>query len=109
MRGVGEQDAGRCWRRRTMRLCSYGALCLSRRPAAAGADLAARRSLTTDPLTPLWLAQGTLVAVKLLLGVDDATRARFAGEVAVLASLRHPNLILFMGWCHEPHLAIISE
>lgn len=30
-------------------------------------------------------------------------------EVALLASLRHPNLILFMGYATQPHLAIVSE
>jgi hypothetical protein len=47
---------------------------------------------------------GTTVAVKQLLerGPDVALRLR--EEVVVLARLRHPNLLLFMGWCPEPPL-----
>ncbi len=37
------------------------------------------------------------MAVKLLLNVDDAARERFMREVKILAGMRHPNLILFMG------------
>ena len=47
---------------------------------------------------------GTTVAVKQLLqrGPDVVTRLR--EEVHVLSRLRHPNLLLFMGWCPEPPL-----
>jgi hypothetical protein len=27
----------------------------------------------------------------------------------LLESIRHPNIVLFMGWCWRPHLAILSE
>lgn len=53
--------------------------------------------------------QGTLVAVKLLLNVDAAGRRRFLSEVQLLASLRHPNILLFMGYSLHPYLAIITE
>ena len=45
---------------------------------------------------------GTIVAVKQLLerGADVVTRLR--EEAVVLSRLRHPNLLLFMGWCAEP-------
>ena len=39
---------------------------------------------------------GTLVAIKLLLSVDEAGFERFADEVTTLAALRHPNIVLFM-------------
>jgi serine/threonine protein kinase len=44
--------------------------------------------------TPL---KGTVVAVKRLLTDDASTIERFVSEVRLLARLRHPNLILFMG------------
>ena len=53
--------------------------------------------------------QGTLIAVKLLLHVDDAATQRFRHEIETLMSLRHPNLILFMGYTVHPHLAIVTE
>lgn len=53
--------------------------------------------------------QGTIIAVKLLLDVDVGIKERFLREVAVLASLRHPNLLLFMGFTMEPRLAILTE
>ena len=45
---------------------------------------------------------GTIVAVKQLLerGQDVVTRLR--EEAVVLSRLRHPNLLLFMGWCADP-------
>lgn len=52
---------------------------------------------------------GTTVAVKVLENVDEAGKQRFMREVAVLASLRHPNVVLFMGFSARPHLAILSE
>ena len=27
----------------------------------------------------------------------------------MLESVRHPNIVLFMGWCSQPHLAIVAE
>lgn len=53
--------------------------------------------------------QGTLVAVKLLLNVDESAKERFLEEVSLMASLRHPNLLLFMGYVTHPRLAIVSE
>jgi hypothetical protein len=38
-------------------------------------------------------AQGTTVAIKVLLSVDPRGQQRFAAEVRVLASLRHPNVV----------------
>lgn len=38
----------------------------------------------------------------------DAVR-HFAHEVRVLARLRHPNLILFIGYCLRPEPAILYE
>jgi serine/threonine protein kinase len=53
--------------------------------------------------------QGTLVAVKLLLNVDESAKDRFLKEVSLMASLRHPNLLLFMGYVTHPRLAIVTE
>ena len=47
------------------------------------------------------------MAVKLLLHVDDPGARRFLSEVALLAGLRHPNVLLFMGFSLAPYLAII--
>jgi hypothetical protein len=56
-----------------------------------------------------FLLQGTVVAIKRLLTNDAVTIERFVSEVRMLARLRHPNLILFMGYCTMPELCIISE
>jgi serine/threonine protein kinase len=53
--------------------------------------------------------QGTVVAIKRLLTDDASTIERFVSEVRLLARLRHPNLILFMGYCITPELCIVSE
>lgn len=53
--------------------------------------------------------QGTVVAIKRLLTDDATTIERFVSEVRLLARLRHPNLILFMGYCITPELCIVSE
>jgi serine/threonine protein kinase len=50
-----------------------------------------------------------VVAIKRLLTNDAVTIERFVSEVRMLARLRHPNLILFMGYCTMPELCIISE
>jgi serine/threonine protein kinase len=55
------------------------------------------------------LMQGTVVAIKRLLTNDAVTIERFVSEVRMLARLRHPNLILFMGYCTMPELCIVSE
>lgn len=52
--------------------------------------------------------QGTVVAVKRLLSSDAATIERFVGEVIMLARIRHPNLILFIGFCTTPELCIVQ-
>jgi serine/threonine protein kinase len=57
----------------------------------------------------LLLLQGTVVAIKRLLTNDAVTIERFVSEVRMLARLRHPNLILFMGYCTMPELCIVSE
>jgi serine/threonine protein kinase len=55
------------------------------------------------------LLQGTVVAIKRLLIDDSTTIERFVSEVRLMARLRHPNLILFMGYCITPELCIVSE
>ncbi|GFR40294.1 hypothetical protein Agub_g475 [Astrephomene gubernaculifera] len=53
--------------------------------------------------------EGTLVAVKRLLATDSDTTKRFVDEVHMLASLRHPNLLLFMGYTLTPEPSIVTE
>ncbi|CAD7696214.1 unnamed protein product [Ostreobium quekettii] len=53
--------------------------------------------------------EGTVVAIKRLLESDATTIGQFKKEVTLLARIRHPNLILFIGYCTTPHLCIISE
>lgn len=60
-------------------------------------------------LSPVSSTQGTVVAIKRLLTDDTGTIERFVSEVRLLARLRHPNLILFMGYCIMPELCIVSE
>jgi len=48
--------------------------------------------------------QGTVVAVKQLLERSSEVKTTLEREVEVLAKLRHPNLLLFMGYCVEPPL-----
>lgn len=55
-----------------------------------------------------WIVQGTVVAVKRLMTTDAATIERFVREIRLLARLRHPNLILFMGYCIAPELCIVQ-
>ena len=50
-----------------------------------------------------------MVAVKVLLSDDAAMRRLMEREAGVLALLRHPNLLLFIGFCAEPRPAILSE
>eukprot|EP00698_Gefionella_okellyi_P002780 TRINITY_DN1263_c0_g1_i1.p2 TRINITY_DN1263_c0_g1~~TRINITY_DN1263_c0_g1_i1.p2 ORF type:complete len:646 (+),score=135.39 TRINITY_DN1263_c0_g1_i1:4049-5986(+) len=55
----------------------------------------------------LW---GTTVAVKVLLKQDEKTQQDFENEVSFLSSVRHPNVVLFMGACLEsPNLCIVTE
>lgn len=53
--------------------------------------------------------EGTLVAVKRLLATDSDTTQRFIDEVHMLARLRHPNLLLFMGYTLTPEPSIVTE
>ena len=50
-----------------------------------------------------------MVAVKVLLSDGAATRRAMEREAGVLALLRHPNLLLFIGFCAQPRPAILSE
>jgi hypothetical protein len=52
--------------------------------------------------------QGTLVAVKQLLERGKGVQEKLENEVQTLARLRHPNLLLFMGYSIEPPL-ILTE
>ena len=47
---------------------------------------------------------GTTVAVKQLLERGPDVVERLREEVLTLCRLRHPNLLLFMGWCADPPL-----
>ena len=47
---------------------------------------------------------GTTVAVKQLLERGPDVVDRLREEVLTLCRLRHPNLLLFMGWCADPPL-----
>lgn len=49
------------------------------------------------------------MAIKLLLNIDASALERFYQEVQILAALRHPNLLLFMGYVRSPALAMVSE
>ncbi|KAH3723394.1 protein kinase [Pelomyxa schiedti] len=52
------------------------------------------------------------IAVKELKAqnVDARLMKAFKQEIAILASLRHPNIVLYMGACtHMPHLSICTE
>ncbi|GJQ14531.1 hypothetical protein GpartN1_g6322.t1 [Galdieria partita] len=57
--------------------------------------------------------RGTTVAVKTISAmalVNQNAIKEFQSEVAVLCTLRHPNVILFMGACtRPPHLFIVTE
>ena len=59
----------------------------------------------------LGLFRGTLVAVKQLFETDvDANTASIEDEAITLVDLRHPNVVLFMGFVHEPRrLWIVTE
>uniref|UniRef100_A0A1D1ZVD3 Protein kinase domain-containing protein n=1 Tax=Auxenochlorella protothecoides TaxID=3075 RepID=A0A1D1ZVD3_AUXPR len=53
--------------------------------------------------------QGSLAAAKLLLNLSPKGRDAFLREVDVLATLRHPNLLLFQGFVLSPYLGIVTE
>ncbi|PRP80208.1 SH2 domain-containing protein [Planoprotostelium fungivorum] len=55
---------------------------------------------------------GKEVAVKKLIvqQLDDQSLQSFRDEVRVMSTLRHPNILLFMGACTQPgHLMIVTE
>lgn len=54
---------------------------------------------------------GTDVAVKVIMETGSVALDEFKTEVEVMAKLRHPNIVLFLGWSLLPReqLAIISE
>jgi len=52
--------------------------------------------------------RGTEVAVKQLYA-PNLQLAEFRAEAELLSSLRHPNIILFMGACPPPHFSIVTE
>ena len=91
-------------------------------PLAQTSQAAKELPVTTSAWPParqqssLWSPQvfvgkldGTVVAIKLLLNVDAGVLERFFQEVSILAALRHPNLLLFMGYTRSPALAMVSE
>eukprot|EP00727_Mastigamoeba_balamuthi_P001571 m51a1_g11410 putative flag-tagged protein kinase domain of mitogen-activated protein kinase kinase kinase (458) ;mRNA; f:15611-17421 len=57
--------------------------------------------------------RGTEVAVKSLLpegqALDAEDAERFAKDAAVMRSLHHPNLVLFLGACLEPRVCLVTE
>ncbi|KAL6748992.1 kinase-like domain-containing protein, partial [Haematococcus lacustris] len=53
--------------------------------------------------------EGTVVAVKRLLAHDADTVRQFVSEIRLLARLRHPHLILFIGYTRRPEPCIVSE
>jgi serine/threonine protein kinase len=60
----------------------------------------------------LGLFRGTLVAVKQLYQSNDAAQeyTTIEDEAVTLVNLRHPNVVLFMGFVHEPDkLWIVTE
>ncbi|GLI70156.1 hypothetical protein VaNZ11_014968 [Volvox africanus] len=73
--------------------------------------IAILRRLAVGGFGEVFLAkyEGTLVAVKRLLATDSDTTQRFVDEVHMLARLRHPNLLLFMGYTLTPEPSIVTE
>ncbi|EFJ40275.1 hypothetical protein VOLCADRAFT_69740, partial [Volvox carteri f. nagariensis] len=73
--------------------------------------IAIGRRLAVGGFGEVFLAkyEGTLVAVKRLLATDSDTAQRFVDEVHMLARLRHPNLLLFMGYTLTPEPSIVTE
>lgn len=58
----------------------------------------------------LGLFRGTLVAVKQLYQTKVAENTSIEEEAVTLVNLRHPNVVLFMGFVHEPDkLWIVTE
>ncbi|CDW57431.1 Pkinase Tyr and C1 1 domain containing protein [Trichuris trichiura] len=53
---------------------------------------------------------GPVAIKKLNIGEPGPAQLQaFKNEVAVLKSTRHVNILLFMGWVREPHLAIVTQ
>ena len=58
------------------------------------------------------MCRGKEVAIKKLFkqDLDDKSLADFKKEVEIMAQLRHPNVLLFMGACTDPgQMAIVTE
>jgi len=76
-------------------------------------DLENMKDLSAGNFGVVYKAQyfGTDVAVKKLLDVDDTFMHKYIErEMAILKSLRHPNIVQFMGLCkHSSGLYIITE
>lgn len=75
-------------------------------------DVAVKKRLSVGGFAEVFLAQyhGTAVAIKRFFAdQDEYAKEQFQTEVALLARLRHPNLILFMGYTVHPYLSIMSE
>jgi serine/threonine protein kinase len=52
----------------------------------------------------------TRVAIKMLRNTQASKFTKeFYREIAAMSSLRHPNLVLFMGACVSPSMAIVTE
>ncbi|GLC65734.1 hypothetical protein PLESTF_000334100 [Pleodorina starrii] len=92
-----------------------GSVLLSPRPRSEWeldpSKIAIGRRLAVGGFGEVFLAkyEGTLVAVKRLLATDSDTARRFVDEVHMLARLRHPNLLLFMGYTLTPEPSIVTE
>ena len=58
-------------------------------------------STTSTTTTKVYLGEhkGTLVAVKMIQGINASVAAEFAQEAGVLSSLNHPNILGFVGVC----------
>ncbi|KHJ45150.1 kinase domain protein [Trichuris suis] len=53
---------------------------------------------------------GPVAIKKLNIGEPGPAQLQaFKNEVAVLKKTRHVNILLFMGWVREPHLAIVTQ
>uniref|UniRef100_A0A5S6R0I2 Raf homolog serine/threonine-protein kinase n=1 Tax=Trichuris muris TaxID=70415 RepID=A0A5S6R0I2_TRIMR len=53
---------------------------------------------------------GPVAIKKLNIGEPGPVQLQaFKNEVAVLKKTRHVNILLFMGWVREPHLAIVTQ
>ncbi|KFD65897.1 LOW QUALITY PROTEIN: hypothetical protein M514_03946 [Trichuris suis] len=61
---------------------------------------------TSEMFIPL----GPVAIKKLNIGEPGPAQLQaFKNEVAVLKKTRHVNILLFMGWVREPHLAIVTQ